>query len=88
MTRINNNPWRGYNLTELRYARARAAAQSAASRITLTSQWHTLRTGNPITRSWKSMRDILSAVGYVNSAIMAWQLVRSLRGVFRTAMRK
>ena len=88
MTKNSTDSWRGYTLDELRYRRAATAAQTQVSRMMLTRQADTLRSGNPITRSWQSARNLLSAIGYVNSALIAFRILRSLRAVFRTARRR
>lgn len=84
MTPTTNKPWHGYTLDEMRYMRARNTAQVAAERIMLARQWSELRTGNPVTRSWRTMRDVFSTIGYANSAIMAWQLGKRVLGLVRT----
>ncbi|MDE6499067.1 MAG: hypothetical protein K2L21_10455 [Muribaculaceae bacterium] len=84
MTPPTNKPWQGYTLDEMRYLRARNTARVAAERIKLARQWNELRTGNPVTRSWRSMRDIFSAIGYANSAVLAWQLGKRVLGLVRT----
>ncbi len=84
MTPTDNKPWQGYTLDEMRYMRARNTARLAAERIKLGQQWADLRSGNPITRSWRGMRQIFSTIGYANSAVLAWQLGRRVLGLVRT----
>ncbi|MDE6452785.1 MAG: hypothetical protein K2L27_01120 [Muribaculaceae bacterium] len=87
-TPAHNTPdWQGYTLRELRYRRAAAAARVQADRIMLSRQAGALRRGNPVTRSWNTMRDVFSIVGYANSAVLAFQLFRRLRGLWRTLRR-
>jgi len=81
---MQNNQWRGHTLDELRYRRAHAAAHRQVQRTMLTQQVGDFRRGNPITRRWNSLRDIFSAIGYVNTTVMAWQLGRRIWGLFRT----
>ncbi len=84
MTKLQTEQnWKGYTLDELRYRRARKAAETQVSKILLSQRFEALRTGNPVTRSWDTMRDIFSAIGYVNSAVLAFQLFRRLRGLWR-----
>lgn len=83
----NTPDWQGYTLRELRYRRAAAAARVQADRIMLSRQTQALRRGNPVTRSWNTMRDVFSIVGYANSAVLAFQLFRRLRGLWRTLRR-
>ena len=81
MTKLQTEQnWKGYTLDELRYRRARKAAETQVSKILLSQRFEALRTGNP---SWDTMRDIFSAIGYVNSAVLAFQLFRRLRGLWR-----
>ncbi|MDE6136511.1 MAG: hypothetical protein K2F97_03455 [Muribaculaceae bacterium] len=80
----DNKNWRGYNLRELRYRRARVAADLQAQRIMLSRRTEALRRSNPVTRSWNSMRDLFSIIGYANSAVLAFQLVRRLRSLWRS----
>ena len=85
MTKIKTKEaWRGYTLDELRYRRAHMAAQTQAQRMMLSQQTDALRRGNPVTRSWNTMRDLFSAIGYANSALLAYQLFRRVRGLWRT----
>lgn len=79
----DNNNWRGYNLKQLRYRRARAAADLQARKIMLNRDARSLRRGNPVTRSWNSMRDLFSIIGYANSALLAFQLVKQVRSLWR-----
>ncbi|MDE6160283.1 MAG: hypothetical protein K2F77_01350 [Muribaculaceae bacterium] len=83
----NNGSWQGYNLKELRYRRAYVAAHTQAQRIMLTRQIDAMRRHNPVARSWNTMRDIFSAIGYANSALLAFQLFRRVRGLWRTFRR-
>lgn len=78
-----NNDWRGYTLDELRYRQAAVLARNDAARITARAEFAALRNGNPITRSWHTMRDVFSAIGYVNSLVLGFQLFRRVRGVWR-----
>lgn len=80
----DNKGWRGYSFDELRYRRARVAANLQVQKVMLASDAGNLRRGNPVTRSWNTMRDIFSAIGYVNSALLAVQLFRRFRGLWRT----
>ena len=80
----DNKNWRGYSLKELRYRRARVAADLQVQKVMLARRTDALRRGNPITRSWNSMRDLFSVIGYANSAVLAFQLFKRLRGLCRT----
>lgn len=80
--------WRGYTLDELRYRRAGNAAQMQAGKVMLNHRVNALRRGNPVTRSWQSVRGIFDAIGYVNSAVLAWQLGRRIWSVVRTVRGK
>lgn len=53
----------------------------------LTKQVADLRRGNPVTRGWSTLRDILSAVGYVNSALLALRVFKSIRGLRKNLRR-
>lgn len=77
--------WRGYSLRELRYVRAGNAARTEADKQMLTKRFDTFRRGNPVTRSWQSARSLFSAIGYVNSAVLAFSLLRRLRNIVRMA---
>ena len=78
MTKTKNEPWRGYTLDELRYRRAYTEANTQVQRMMLTK---------PVTRGWSTLRDILSAVGYVNSALLALRVFKSIRGLRKNLRR-
>lgn len=88
MSTYTNNDWKGYTLSELQYRRAAVSARNQVDKTLLESNFRALRTGNPITRSWQSMQSIFSTIGYVNSAILGWQLLRRVLAVVRTVRRK
>ena len=87
MTKTKNEPWRGYTLDELRYRRAYTEANTQVQRMMLTKQVADLRRGNPVTRGWSTLRDILSAVGYVKSALLALRVFKSIRGLRKNLRR-
>ena len=88
MSTYMNDDWKGYTLDELRYRRAAVSARNQVEKTMLSRNFEALRTGNPITRSWQSMQSIFSTIGYVNSAILGWQLLRRVLSVVRTIRRK